>query len=52
MLQLGRKIDRALVVGGTDVAVVTQFVVVDIFEKRAAKCFDMEYGIEVYRCGG
>ena len=50
MFQLGRKIDRPLIVGWADVAVIAQFMVVDIFKEGAAKGFDMEYRVEVDRC--
>ena len=52
MIDFCRKIDRPLVVRWADVAVVTQFVCIDVFEECAAKCFDMKYRVEVNRRTG
>ena len=50
MIDFCRKIDRPLVVRWADVAVVTQFMGIDVFEKCATKCFDMKYRVEVDGC--
>ena len=52
MLELRRKVDRALVIGWADIAIVTQLMIIDILEECAAECFDMEYRVEVDRSTG